>query len=194
MQGIQRKLARKFSVEDKLRIQMEQGKNDKFQRVPAISNRMRVLSHQSRAPPQDLNKHGFIHQQAPKEAFDPLRLKVLVLPFQDANPIGKNADYFFLKAFKHSAAEDYAHALSSYLKGLEIKPDHLLCRFNLGVILFRLGLFEEAYSQYHTLLAQGYAEKPIVHYNLALACLQCGKYSESLKIARKCLELMGVEQ
>ncbi len=68
------------------------------------------------------------------------------MPFQDANPIGKNADYFFLKGFKHSANEEYANALSAYLKGLEIKADHLLCRFNLGVILFRLGLFEEAYS------------------------------------------------
>lgn len=76
--------------------------------------------------------------------FDPLRMKVLVMPYQDANPVGKNADYFFLKGFKNAVSEEYAHAMSSYLKGLDIKSDHLLCRFNLGVILFTLGLFEEA--------------------------------------------------
>jgi hypothetical protein len=41
--------------------------------------------------------------------------------------------------------------MASYLKGLDIKPDHLLCRFNLGVTLFKLGLYEEAVSQYATL-------------------------------------------
>jgi hypothetical protein len=63
------------------------------------------------------------------------------MPYQDANPIGKNSDYFFLKAFKYSINEEYANALHTYWKGLEIKSDHFLCRFNLGVILFNLGLF-----------------------------------------------------
>ena len=60
--------------------------------------------------------------------------------------MGKNADYFFLKGFKYALAEDFSHSMAAYLKGLDIKRDHLLCRFNLGVILFRLGLFEEAVS------------------------------------------------
>jgi len=50
-----------------------------------------------------------------------------------------------LKGFKYQTNEEYASALHSYQKGLEIKHNHLLCRYNLGVILFRLGLFEEAY-------------------------------------------------
>ena len=75
------------------------------------------------------------------------------MPFKDANPIGKNSDYFFLQGFKYAASEEYAHALHQYQKGLQIKNDHLLCRFNLGVILFRLGLFEEAYLQYDKLLS-----------------------------------------
>ena len=67
------------------------------------------------------------------------------MPYQDANPVGKNADYFFLKGFKYADSEEYAHAMSSYLKGLDIKSDHLLCRYNLGVILFKFGLYDEAW-------------------------------------------------
>ena len=43
-----------------------------------------------------------------------MRLKVLVMPYKDANPIGKNADYFFLKAFKYSIHEEFASAISAY--------------------------------------------------------------------------------
>ena len=75
-----------------------------------------------------------------------MRLKILVMPYHDANPVGKNADYFFLKGFKCAIAEEFANAMASYLKGLSIKNNHLLCRFNLGVILFKLGLFDEAIS------------------------------------------------
>lgn len=64
--------------------------------------------------------------------------------------------------------------MASYLKGLDIKSDHMLCRFNLGVTLFKLGLYEEAVSQYTTLIKQGYGEKAIVLYNKTLCELQCG--------------------
>lgn len=88
--------------------------------------------------------------------------------------MGKNADYFFLKGFKFGACEEYANAMASYLKGLDIKSDHMLCRYNLGVTLFKLGLYEEAVSQYATLIKQGYGEKAIVLYNKTLCELQCG--------------------
>lgn len=78
------------------------------------------------------------------------------MPCKDANPIGKNADYFFLKAFKHAMNEEYANAIQDYQKGLEIKPNHLLCRHNLGVILFTIGMFQEALSEYEKLLDFGH--------------------------------------
>lgn len=90
------------------------------------------------------------------------------MPYHDANPVGKNADYFFLKGFKCAVAEEYANAMASYLKGLSIKNNHLLCRYNLGVILFKLGLFDEAISQYNILVKQGYGERTVVLYNKAL--------------------------
>ena len=73
------------------------------------------------------------------------------MPYSEANPVGKNADYFFIKGFKHSVTEDYSHAMAAFLKGLDIKSDHLLCRFNLGVMLFKLGLYQEASAQYNIL-------------------------------------------
>ena len=85
--------------------------------------------------------------------------------------MGKNADYFFLKGFKAGTNEEYANAMSYYLKGIQIKEDHLLCRFNLGVVQFKLGLFDEAIAQYHTLQKQGYGTRPVVLYNLALCHL-----------------------
>ena len=51
----------------------------------------------------DVQKMGFVHTSGSAELarqFDPLRLKILIMPPQDANPVGKNADYFFLKGFK----------------------------------------------------------------------------------------------
>ena len=126
-----------------------------------------------------------------KSPFDPLRLKVLVLPYQDANPVGKNADYFFLKGFKYTTCEEYSNAMSSYLKGLEIKEDHLLCRFNLGVILFKLGLYEEAVAQYETLVKQGYGNRNVVLYNKALSELQSGKYALSIETSQLCINMIS---
>jgi tetratricopeptide (TPR) repeat protein len=116
-----------------------------------------------------------------------MRLKILVMPCSEANPVGKNADYFFLKGFKFGACDEHANAMASYLKGLDIKNDHLLCRFNLGVTLFKLGLFEESVHQYE-ILAKQHSGKPVVLYNKALCELQAGKFEEASLSAEKCIE------
>ncbi|CDW79852.1 tpr repeat-containing protein [Stylonychia lemnae] len=185
-----KKPAKRFSVEDRLRMQLEQNKDDKFMRIPATSNRMRMVFNEIKVPPQDLNRQGFKKIGLNDMHFDPLRLKVLVIPFKDANPIGKNADYFFLKGFKYQTNEEYANALHSYQKGLEIKHNHLLCRFNLGVILFRLGLFEEAYLQYEKLISLGYHERTVVLYNKILCAVQIGRFNEAVEIATKCIDIL----
>ena len=81
--------------------------------------------------------------------------------------------------------------MSSYLKGLEIKEDHLLCRFNLGVILFKLGLYEEAVAQYETLVKQGYGNRNVVLYNKALSELQSGKYALSIETSQLCINMIS---
>ena len=128
-------------------IKQEVANDDRFMRSAVQSNRMKLLiKERDGKPPTDLQRWGFDNTSmgADKKGFDPLRLKILVMPCQEANPVGRNADYFFIKGFKEMACEDYAHAMAGYLKGLDIKHDHLLCRFNLGVCLFSLGLYDEA--------------------------------------------------
>ena len=68
-------------------------------RNPISSNRMRVISeavHEKQLT--DLAKYGFKETDLSQieKFFDPLRLKILVMQMSEANPIGKNADYFFL--------------------------------------------------------------------------------------------------
>ena len=144
---------------------------EEVMKINAESNRMRVLG------------------KGVQSWLDPLRLKILIIPYKEANPIGKNADYFFLKGFKYAAAEDYANAINEYKKGLEIKYDHLLCRFNLGAILFKLGLFEEALSQYELLLTKdSHLKKPQILFNRTMCLFQLGRYQEVLSSAQLCLD------
>jgi tetratricopeptide (TPR) repeat protein len=145
---------RGLSVEDKLIIKQEVQQDDRFIRSAVQSNRLKlIIKEKDGRAPSDLQRWGFDNtSMGDKKFFDPLRLKILVMPCQEANPVGRNADYFFLKGFKEASTEDYAHAMAAYLKGLDIKSDHLLCRFNLGVALFSLGLYDEACSQYDILV------------------------------------------
>jgi len=63
---------------------------------------------------------------------------------------------------------DLPKALEYLKRGLELKPAHYLCRFNHGVILFKLGFIIEATKDFKELLTQA-PEDPIVAYNLAVA-------------------------
>mmetsp|Transcript_33879 Transcript_33879/g.52208 ORF Transcript_33879/g.52208 Transcript_33879/m.52208 type:complete len:108 (+) Transcript_33879:308-631(+) len=79
-----------------------------------------------------------------EEFFDPMRLKILVLPKKEANPFGKNPDYFFVKGLDYIGLKDYESALKCFSKGITDKGTHLLCRFNLGYTLFKVGHFQAA--------------------------------------------------
>lgn len=65
---------------------------------------------------------------------------------------GKNADFYFVEAGKQAMNNDLTKALEFLKRGLEIKPTHVLCRFNEGVILFKLGLIVEAGRDFAFLL------------------------------------------
>ena len=54
------------------------------------------------------------------------------------------------------------------MKGLDLKPQHFLCRFNHGVLLFKLGLVLEAKEDF-LLLSEWNPKEALVFYNLALA-------------------------
>ena len=75
------------------------------------------------------------------ECFDPMRLKIIMLQKELANPFGKNPDYLFVKGIDYLNARETEMAIKCFEKGVHDKSTHLLCRFNLGYTLFKVGHF-----------------------------------------------------
>lgn len=71
--------------------------------------------------------------------FDALRLKIIMLDKSKANIVGKNPDYHFARGMDYLNQTDYQNAIKSFSKGVKDKHTHLLCRFNLGYVLFKVG-------------------------------------------------------
>lgn len=82
-----------------------------------------------------------VSYQQMQEFFDPMRLKILVMPKKEANPFGKNPDYFFVKGLDYLNLRDTDNAIRCFQKGVNDNGTHLLCRFNLGYVLFKVGHF-----------------------------------------------------
>lgn len=64
---------------------------------------------------------------------------------------GKGADYYFVQAGKLGLRNEITKAIDTLKRGLQIKPDHLLCRFNHGVLMFKMGLIIEATEDFQQL-------------------------------------------
>lgn len=112
--------------------------------------------------------------------FDPLRVRLRVMPISRASiTIGRNADFYFIEAGKLGMKGDLPKAIEFLKRGLEIKPNHYLCRFNHGVVLFKLGLIIEATGDFLSLLACN-PKDSIVAYNLAVCQVQLGEYSNAI--------------
>ena len=83
-----------------------------------------------------------------KDHFDPLRLKIIMLGKKEANPFGKNPDYYYLMGIDYLTAKNIEQAIKCFAKGVHDKSTHFLCRFNLGYALFKVGHFQAAVIQY----------------------------------------------
>lgn len=57
---------------------------------------------------------------------------------------GKTPDFYFINAAKKSLSGDLLSAIEQLKRGLLINPNHFLCRFNHGVLMFKFGLIKEA--------------------------------------------------
>ena len=87
------------------------------------------------------------------ESFDPIRIKLRVLPISRArDPQGKTPDYYFIEAAKKSLSGDLTNAIELLKRGLLQKPKHFLCRFNHGVLMFKMGLIKEACADFEALV------------------------------------------
>lgn len=83
--------------------------------------------------------------KAVQESFDPIRIKLRIMPISRApNSSGRTAYYYFIQAGKLSLQGDITNAIDMLKRGLELEPNHLLCRFNHGVLMFKMGLIIEA--------------------------------------------------
>jgi tetratricopeptide (TPR) repeat protein len=115
--------------------------------------------------------------------FDPIRAKLRVMPIDRAPQIqGKTADFYFIQASNLCLRNNLPHAIESLTKGLAIQPDHLLCRFNHGALMFKLGLMSQARRDFE-MLSPRYPKELAAHFNLALTLLQLGEYDKALDAA-----------
>lgn len=86
---------------------------------------------------------------------------------------------YFIQACKHGYRNDLTLAIQSLHKGLAINQDHLLCRFTHGVLMFKLGLFTQAFYDFERMI-ELYPDELITHYNYALTCLQLNELGEAI--------------
>ena len=62
------------------------------------------------------------------------------------------ADFYFKEAAKKSLAGDLTSGIELLKRGLLLKPNHFLCRFNHGVLMFKFGLIMEATKDFEMLI------------------------------------------
>jgi tetratricopeptide (TPR) repeat protein len=107
---------------------------------------------------------------------------------EDGQTPEQKAELFFEQGLLHNFAEEYAKALASYDKALEIKPDLHEAWNNLGYALGNLGRLEEALASYDKALEI----KPDLHeawYNLGNALDDLGRLEEAITSYDKALEI-----
>lgn len=152
---------------------------------------------------RELKKLGgySINYQKINKLFDSMRLKIIMLEKQKANCFGKNPDYYFAKGVDYLNVQDFSNAIQCFQKGVHDKHTHLLCRFNLGYVLFKVGHFPEAANQYHILAQQCLelrihpAEQvPLVLFNKAASELQAGLYSKVVESAQLALDALHAKE
>ena len=84
-----------------------------------------------------------------KDGFDPIRIRLRIMPISRA-PLaqGKTPDYYFLEAAKKALGGDLTAAIEQLKRALILNPNHFICRFNHGVLMFKFGLIQEAMNDF----------------------------------------------
>ena len=75
--------------------------------------------------------------------------------------------------------QEHSRAVSAYQAALDLKPDRLELRNNLGRAYYLMGDYRKAIEEYTLARKRGYSEGPI-HNNLGLALAKTGAYKEAL--------------
>ena len=144
-------------------VRMYKERNDDYF---IIGNKM-----QYRASEQNIEGRNFCHREAlaTKGYFDPIRIRLRIMPSSRAvHSQGKNPEFYFVDAAKKALSGNLLHAIEQLKRGLQLNPNHFLCRFNHGVLMFKFGLISEAKKDFEQLTSNPIGKKdPWVFYNLA---------------------------
>jgi len=76
-------------------------------------------------------------------------MRIQALIDEDGQRPEQKAELFHQQALLYRFTEEYAKALTSYDKALEIKPDYHVAWYNRGIALHNLGRLEEAIASYN---------------------------------------------
>jgi tetratricopeptide (TPR) repeat protein len=109
--------------------------------------------------------------------------RIKVIPIERIGYIipGKNPNYYFLMAVKQALVNELTLAIETANKGLALNPNHLFCRFVHGVLMYKLGIIEDATSDFE-LISSTYPKELAGHYNYALCLFQMGDYKTAREV------------
>lgn len=132
---------------------------------PIVANRILHLAAQSQRP-----YHNRQNLKMLQESFDPIRIRLRVMPSSRAPCAkGMNEDHYFVQACKKAVSGELTSAMDLLKRGLALKPNHFLCKFNHGVVQFKFGLITEACQDFQE-LTEIHPDESWPYYNLAV-CL-----------------------
>lgn len=106
-------------------------------------------------------------------AFLFLVLFPVALVAQEANP-----DQLLKQAMDEQQHGDFSAAIRDYRKVLELRPNEVQAKVNLGAALVRIGQFDEAIAMYRTALTSLKDKNPVL-LNLALAYYKKGDFEHA---------------
>ncbi|MEG4391910.1 tetratricopeptide repeat protein [Microcoleus sp. BROC3] len=115
-------------------------------------------------------------------------VRIQALIDEDEQTPEQKADLFFEQALLYRSAEEYAKAIASYDKALEIKPDKDEAWYNRGIALGNLGRWEEAIASYDKAL-EIKPDKDEAWYNRGNTLGNLGRWEEAIASYDKALEI-----
>lgn len=91
----------------------------------------------------------------------------------------------------HYALEEYTAALEEFAAALDQRPDYVNALFNQGVVLSKLGRFDEAEEAFRAAIGRAEVQDvllPEAYYYLAVALFEQKRYEEALEAAKNATE------
>jgi Tfp pilus assembly protein PilF len=107
-----------------------------------------------------------------------MRLMFLLILCLSAWAQQENPDQLLKDAIGAQQRGDYQSAITDYRKFLEVHPDNVEAKVNLGAALARVGQFDDAIAMYESALPALKNKNP-VHLNLGLAYYKKGDFSKA---------------